>query len=199
MVASEGFIVRVIPGQTNRRKRVAVNSPHWACPKCKFSSLRDTQADELRGRVNLAVYGQYKPLVREVEHLPAIKAHLSSRETKPLRFRFSEIDLLKAEHVESRRARRRGEKQFTLAEHSPLDAHQPLDFSKVGVPAKYKWPTLEDRKNKRKISRTEALRQLAQTNQLSAKAQRELDRAAHRVKLGQPDKTKLGKIEKRSR
>lgn len=58
----------------------------------------------------------------------------------------------------------------------------------------YKHPlTLEDRKNKRKIFRAEALRQLAQTNQLSAKAQRELDRAAHRVKLGQPDKTKLGR------
>ena len=44
--------------------------------------------------------------------------------------------------------------------------------------AKYPWPKLTDRLNRQPVSRAEALRQLQTMQPLSAKAQRELERAA---------------------
>jgi hypothetical protein len=89
LVASEGWLKQVIPAQPDEHKCVQVNSPHWKCPKCGFAALREGQGDELRRRVNLAVFGVYKPLVTNVPFLPPVAEYLRSNSRKSFIFRFA--------------------------------------------------------------------------------------------------------------
>lgn len=88
LVHSEDWLKQVIPGQPDEHKCVQVNSPHWECPKCGFAALREGQADELRRRVNLAVYGVYQPLVRNAPFLPPVAEYLQRKSHNSFVFRF---------------------------------------------------------------------------------------------------------------
>jgi hypothetical protein len=61
----------------------------YRCPRCWFQALRGGQADVLRSRSNLIMFGIYKPLVRkgEAEFLPPIVEYLASSEKGPFIFR----------------------------------------------------------------------------------------------------------------